>query len=200
MCKHVSEPHLSIKPVFFILLSATGQSECSSPAFLQEQDIDMEVEEKAGSPDMWTDEADGGIFETSLRHTDTHKESEEHTLASEAEPGDVLSPSHRSDWGEEEACTECPKVEKENTTSVIVRVQGCGQKMADAVSVYANSELKKDETRSVNESVIVTSSDRPKVPSDAPRPRKVIVTNVTVNRLTVTFKEACCSEGFFNGC
>lgn len=172
--------------------SLYGQSECSSPAFLQEQDIDME--EKADSPDTWADEAVGGIFETSLRHAEAHKESEEHASASE--PEDAVSPSHGSDWGEEEeeACSERPRAEKENATSVIVRVQGCEQKMA--VSVCADSEA-----RSVNQSVIVSASDRPKAPpSEAPPSGKVIVTNVTVNRLTVTFKEASCSEGFFNGC
>ncbi|MEQ2267796.1 hypothetical protein XENORESO_010558 [Xenotaenia resolanae] len=188
--------------------SSYGQSECSSPLFLEEQDIDMEVEveveEKAVCPDMWTDGPDGGIFDTSQRqtHTHAHEQSKDNTLASEAKQGDV-SPCSRSDWGEvkgEEVCSECPKVEKKNATSVIVRVQGCGKTMGDAVSVCSNSELKKDEVRRDSQSVIVTALDRPKVPTEALRPDKVIVTNVTVNCLTVTFQEARGAEGFFTGC
>ncbi|PWA33168.1 hypothetical protein CCH79_00013699 [Gambusia affinis] len=180
--------------------SLYGQSECSSPPFLEEQDMDMEVEEKAASPDMWTDEVDGGIFETSQRHTNSHDKLEDNTLVSEAKPEVVVFPSSRSDWVEEEAFSESPTMEKKNATSVIVRVQGCGKTTGDAVSVCSDSEPKKDEARSDNQSVIVTASDRPKAPYEAPRPGKVIVTNVTVNCLTVTFTEASCSEGFFNGC
>ncbi|MEQ2212229.1 hypothetical protein XENOCAPTIV_027768 [Xenoophorus captivus] len=111
--------------------------------------------------------------------------------------------SSKSDWGEakgEEVCSECPKVENKNATSVIVRVQGCGKTMGDAVSVCSNSELKKDEVRRDSQSVIVTALDRPKVPTEALRPEKVIVTKVTVNCLTVTFQEARGAEGFFTGC
>ncbi|XP_014868212.1 PREDICTED: polycomb group protein Pc-like [Poecilia mexicana] len=183
--------------------SLYGQSECSSPAFLEEQDMDMEMEEKAASPDMWTDEADGGIFETSQGDTNSHDESEDNTLVSEAKPEVMVSPSGKSDWVEEEgveAFSESPTMEKKNATSVIVRVQGCGKTMGDAVSVCSDSEPKKDEARTDNQSVIVTAPDRPKVPYEAPRPGRVIVTNVTVNCLTVIFKEASCSEGFFNGC
>lgn len=165
--------------------------------------MDTEVEEKAASPDMWTDKADGRIFETSQRDTNSQNKSEDNTLVSEAKPEVVVSPSTRSDWVKEvgvEAFSESPTMEKKNATSVIVRVQECGKTTGDAVSVCSDSEPQKDEVRSDNQSVIVTASDRPKVPYEAPRPGKVIVTNVTVNCLTVTFKEASCSDGFFNGC
>ena len=36
-------------------------------------------------------------------------------------------------------------------------------------------------------------------PAAAEHARKVIVTNVTINSLTVTFKEATVAEGFFKG-
>ncbi|XP_054891756.1 chromobox homolog 7a [Poeciliopsis prolifica] len=179
--------------------SLYGQSECSSPPFLEEQDMDIEVEEKAASPDMWTDEADVEIFETSQRDTNSHDKSEDNTSAPEAKPEVVVSPSGRSDWVEEEgaeAFSESPTVEKKHATSVIVRVPGCGKTTGD--SVPSDSEPKADEARSDNRSVIVTPSGRPKASLEAPG--KVIVTNVTVNCLTVTFKEASCSEGFFNGC
>ncbi|XP_012708416.2 chromobox homolog 7a [Fundulus heteroclitus] len=182
--------------------SLYGQSECSSPQFLEEQDMDveLEVEEKAVCPDMWPN---GGIFGTSPRHTNVLEQSEENTLAAEVKPGDAVSPGDGSDWGEAkavEACPECPQVEKKNATSVIVRVQGCGKATGEAVSVASDSELKKDEARSDNQSVIMTASGRPAAPGEAPRRGKVIVTNVTVNCLTVTFKEAREAEGFFHGC
>ncbi|XP_038165330.1 chromobox homolog 7a [Cyprinodon tularosa] len=179
--------------------SLYGQSECSSTPFLEEEDMDMEEEEKNVSPDLWPN---GVIFATIPNHTNALEQSKDNTLASEAKPEGLVSPSGRSHSAEAkgvEACSEPPKEEKKNATSVIVRFQGFGKTAGEAVSVPHESELKKNEARSDNQSVIVTASERPKGPTEAPRPGKVIVTNVTVNSLTVTFKEATGAEGFFNG-
>lgn len=60
-------------------------------------------------------------------------------------------------------------------------VSGCGEMQDDAVCVAAEEASKE---RRLNSPVY---------------PGKVITTNVTINALTVTFKEATMAEGFFNG-
>ncbi|XP_013868342.1 chromobox homolog 7a [Austrofundulus limnaeus] len=134
--------------------SCYGHSECSSPPFLERQDLD--VEEKVDQQtETWTDRTDGGASETS-----------------EVRPGD--GSEKKAGWASD------PR-ERNNTTSVIMRVQGS--------TVCPNTEPLKEVT-----------SGLPIVPAESDGPRKVIVTNVTVNSLTVTFTEAKEAEGFFGSC
>uniref|UniRef100_A0A1A8RNW5 Chromobox homolog 7a n=2 Tax=Nothobranchius TaxID=28779 RepID=A0A1A8RNW5_9TELE len=188
--------------------SCYGHSECSSPPFVERQDLDVEVEKVDDqltpiNTEMWTNTADGGT--TGTCQISAHEQSKDNALASEAKLGDaVVSLGDRLDFdggetgveaGSEcetgvEAGSECPSVdsiprERSNTTSVIVRVQG-----------NASTEVKVEEGSANNQSVTMATSG----PAEEERPEKVIVTNVTVNSLTVTFVEADGAEGFFKGC
>uniref|UniRef100_A0A3Q3L6P8 Chromobox homolog 7a n=1 Tax=Mastacembelus armatus TaxID=205130 RepID=A0A3Q3L6P8_9TELE len=89
-----------------------------------------------------------------------------------AGPGDAVTVGDRSDVGVE-AGSPCPRLDRNNTTSVIVCVQGSNQSVA---TTTPGSETSAEE-----------------------HPGKVIVTDVTINSLTVTFKEAMVAEGFFKG-
>ncbi|KAM4530861.1 chromobox homolog 7a [Odontesthes bonariensis] len=194
--------------------SSYGQSECSSLPSLEHQDLDIEVEEKvdalltAVSTEAWNDKLDGVTPEKCQRQTSACGQSNDSEWVSEARPGDAVSVGDGSIWdgGEKgvESGSECPTVEsscceRNNTTSVIVRVQGCVQAAGDAPTVCSADEPGKAVERGDNQSVIVTQPGAPTAPHAAERPEKVTVTHVTLNSLTVTFKEAPVAEGFFKG-
>ncbi|XP_017272287.1 chromobox homolog 7a [Kryptolebias marmoratus] len=165
--------------------SCYGQSEWSSPPFLEQQDLDVEVEveveEKVDQQaETCADRLDRGAPE---QPKDT-------TLVSEPWPGDaVVSPGDGSEKDVEAGWEDGPR-ERNNATLVIVRVQGS--------NVCATAEPQREQVD--NHCVTTTTAGLPIVPAEAERPRKVIVTNVTVNSLTVTFKEAKGPEGFFKSC
>ncbi|XP_037648508.1 chromobox homolog 7a isoform X2 [Sebastes umbrosus] len=151
--------------------SLYGQSECSSPPLLERQDIEMEVEEKVDA-DLTT-----AVLE------------------------DAVSVGDGSDWDrvEEdlESGSECPTLERSvcqsnNTTSVIVSVQAAG----DCATTEATKE---EEVSDDNQSVTTTTPGSQAALAAAEHPGKVISTDVTINSLTVTFKEATVAEGFFKG-
>lgn len=151
--------------------SLYGQSECSSPPLLERQDIEMEVEEKVD--------------------TDLTK----------AVLEDAVSVGDGSDWyrveEDLESGSECPTLERSvcqsnNTTSVIVSVQAAG----DCATTEATKE---EEVSDDNQSVTTTTPGSRTALAAAVHPGKVISTDVTINSLTVTFKEATVAEGFFKG-
>ncbi|XP_026181883.1 chromobox homolog 7a [Mastacembelus armatus] len=170
--------------------SLYGQSECSSPPLLERQDLEMEVEEKAAeekaaeekaaeekvaeekAAEIWSDRPGGETPETRLNQTSECNQSEDSASAPVAGPGDAVTVGDRSDVGVE-AGSPCPRLDRNNTTSVIVCVQGSNQSVA---TTTPGSETSAEE-----------------------HPGKVIVTDVTINSLTVTFKEAMVAEGFFKG-
>ncbi|XP_023128812.2 chromobox homolog 7a [Amphiprion ocellaris] len=189
--------------------SLYGQSECSSPPLLERQDLEMEVEEKvdadltAVSTDMWTERSGGETSQTRQKQTFAGDESKDGALASEARL-DVASVGDGSEWdgGEEsvESGWECVEAEsRNNTTSVIVSVQGSGETAGDAAVVCSATEERKEEVKGDNQSVTTMAADGQTDPAAAEHPGKVIVTDVTLNSLTVTFKEAMVAEGFFKG-
>lgn len=129
----------------------------------------MEVEEKAdvdltaAGADVWANSPGGGA---SGGRREPAKDS-----ASARAAGDAVAPS---DGGEAAADPGSPRPgpERNNTASVIVRVEGSGGAVRPAAEVSGAA---------------------------AEHPGKVIVTDVTINALTVTFKEATMAEGFFKG-
>lgn len=146
----------------------------------------MEVEEKeetAVSTEMWTDGEDGGTCEK----TQTFDQSNDSNPAPEPAPGDVVAVGDRSDLNrrDDEAGSEVQRAERSNATSVIV-------------TVLAASQERKEEDED-NQSVTMTTTTTTLGSQTAEHPGKVFVTDVTVNSLTVTFKEATMAEGFFNG-
>ncbi|XP_072224784.1 chromobox homolog 7a isoform X2 [Leuresthes tenuis] len=186
--------------------SSYGQSECSSLPSLEHQDLDIEV--TAVSTEAWNDQLDEVTSEKCQRPTSACDQSNDSEWVSEARAGDAVSVGDGSIWdgGEKgmESGSECPKVEssccdRNNTTSVIVRVQGSVQAAGDATTICPAAEPRKAMERGDNQSVIVTQPDTLTAPTAAERPKKVIVTHVTLNSLTVTFKEAPVAEGFFKG-
>lgn len=158
----------------------------------------MEVEEKvdltAVGTETWTDSP----AETRENQTFAFDQSKDSASVPEAEPEDAVSVGDRSDWygGEEgvESGSECPRLEssdcqRNNTTSVIVSVQGSSETAGDC----STTEVGKEEESGNNQSVTTTTPGRQSAPG------KVISTDVTINSLTVTFKEATVAEGFFKG-
>lgn len=163
----------------------------------------MEVEEKVDADldramETWTDKTGGGTSVTRQNQTFACDQSKDTASVPEAEAGDAIAVGDGSDWyrsGEEgaESVTECPTLERcVCQTSVIVCVQGSGEMAVDA-TVCSAAPAGKEEAEGDNRLVSQAA------PAAAEHARKVIVTNVTINSLTVTFKEATVAEGFFKG-
>ncbi|XP_071330381.1 chromobox homolog 7a [Trachinotus anak] len=196
--------------------SLYGQSECSSPPLLERQDLEMEAEEKvdadltAVGSDTWTDGPGGGKAET-RQTTFVCNQSRDSASVPVARPGDAVTMGDRSDWdkGEEgvDSGSECPRLERINTISVIVSVQGSGETAgssemagATAAATCSTAEARNEEVTGDNQSIATTTPGSQSANTTAAEhPGKVIVTDVTINSLTVTFKEAMVAEGFFKG-
>lgn len=169
----------------------------------------MEVEEKvdvnltAEGTETWTDEGGGGTSETRQNQTFACDQSKDSASVPEAGPEDAVTVGDRSEWdrlGEEGVESERTAVElsvcqSNNTTSVIVSVQGSSETAGDAAAVCSAAEARKEEVRGDNQSVTTVTPGSQTAAAE--HPGKVIVTNVTINSLTVTFKEATVAEGFF---
>ncbi|KAI3360103.1 hypothetical protein L3Q82_014424 [Scortum barcoo] len=180
--------------------SLYGRSECSSPPLLERQDLEMEVEEKVDA-ERWTDTSGGETSETRQNQTFAKDESKDNALVPEAVAGDAVAMGDRSDCdrGEEGPESKCPTLESSvcqsnNTTSVIVCVQGSGKTAGDAATKVSEEQVRDD-----NQCVTTVTPGSQTALAEAEHPGKVIVTNVTINSLTVTFKEAMVAEGFFKG-
>lgn len=130
--------------------------------------------------ETWTDRPDGDKSETSEKPAP--EQPKDSASVCEVRPAEE---------SEKEARWEGTPRERNNTTSVIMRVQGSS-------NVWSSVEPQRE--RVDNRGVSVKKSILPVVPAEAERPGTVIVTNVTVNSLTVTFTEAREAEGFFKTC
>lgn len=179
--------------------------------------MEMEVEEKVeadltvvGGTEMWTDRAGGGMSEIRLDQTFMCDQLKDRAYVPEAGPGDAVTTGNRSerDRGEEGAVSgsECLShrsegdvCQRNNVTSVIVSIKGSGEAAGDATAVYSAAVARREEVRGDNQSITMTTPGSQTDPAEAEHPGKVIVTNVTINSLTVTFKEATVAEGFFRG-
>ncbi|XP_029946265.1 chromobox homolog 7a [Salarias fasciatus] len=183
--------------------SVYGPSECSSPPLLERQDLEIEVEEKvedeliAARTEIWTDGECGGTSDTGHRETVACDQSKDSASASEDRAGDEASVGDRSDWEgvESREGRLCPR---SNATSVIVSILGNRETAGDGTTttaagaaVRSSDEAGKEEARGDNQSVNTAEPGR--------QIGKVIMTDVTINSLTVTFKEAMVAEGFFKG-
>lgn len=160
----------------------------------------MDEEEKADTDgtaagtETWTDRSGGGTSETRQDQTFACDQTEDSASAHAAGPGDAVAVGDGSDLdrGEEgvDSGSECHKVERNNTTSVIVSVQRSSEAAGDA-AVICSIATERSEERKGDDQIVTTTT--------AKHPGKVIVTDVTINSLTVTFKEAMMAEGFFKG-
>ncbi|XP_042361132.1 chromobox homolog 7a [Plectropomus leopardus] len=179
--------------------SLYGPSECSSPPQLERQDLEMEVEEKVDT-DLTAVAADTWIPEEGQNQTFACDQSKDIAPVTEAVPEDAVS--ERSDWdgGEEAVELECPTLEssvcqRNNTTSVIVSAQ----RSSETVAPCSATEVRKEEEEVSDDNQSTTTPGSQTAPATEGHPGKVIFTDVTINSLTVTFKEAEVAEGFFKG-
>ncbi|KAL6103301.1 uncharacterized protein ACO6RY_02728 [Pungitius sinensis] len=192
-------------------------SECSSPPLLERQDLVMELEEKADADltvvgaQTWTDRPGGGTSETIQNQMFARDQSEASASAPEAVPEDEVSAGDGSDWDREEeeeeeeeeaveSGSECHMIgsgvsQSNDMTSVIVSTEKSSETAGDCGA----TEETKVEVRGGNQGVTMTTPGGQRSPVAVPHPKNVISTDVTVNFLTVTFKEASVAEGFFKG-
>ncbi|TNN55642.1 Chromobox 7 [Liparis tanakae] len=149
--------------------SLYGESECSfSPPLLERQDLEM--------------------VETGPNQTFACDQLKDSGSVPEAAPEDEVSVCNESDWdgGEEE---EEEELEAEAEAEAESGSESLGLESDDtALVMVSGSEAAKAEARGDNQSVTTTT---------AGSPEKVISTDVTINCLTVTFKEAPVAAGFF---
>lgn len=158
------------------------------------------MEEKADTDltavgtEMWIDRPGGGTSETRQNQTFACDQIKDSALARVAGPGDAVTVGDGSDLDRDDegvkSGSECPRVERNNATSVIVRVQRSSEAAGDAAVDCSAVEARSEEVKGDNQSETTTTAEHP---------GKVIVTDVTINSLTVTFKEAMMAEGFFKG-
>ncbi|KAM7386483.1 hypothetical protein PAMA_009203 [Pampus argenteus] len=191
--------------------SLYGPSECSSPPLLERQDLEIEEKVEANltavGTKMWTDRGGGGASEIRLNQIFVCDQSKDSASVPEAGPGDVITVGNRSEWdrGEEgvesgsERLNEGGVCQRNNKTSVIVSIQASSETAGNAAPVSSPVEAQREEVRGDNQSVTTTTPGSQTDPAEAEHPGKVIVTEVTINSLTVTFKEATVAEGFFKG-
>lgn len=182
----------------------------------------MEVEEKVDADqttvgtETWPDAPGRGTPETRQNQTFVRDQScpegptKDGPSVPEAGPGDASTEHSGSYWdrpGEEGvgSVSECPTLESSvsqssNTVSVIVHIPGSDMTAGDAAAaVCSATKAGREETGNDNQSVSTATACSQTTPPAAKHAGRVIVTNVTINSLTVTFREARVAEGFFKG-
>ncbi|XP_029620705.1 chromobox protein homolog 7 [Salmo trutta] len=105
-------------------------------------------------------------------------------------PNPTKDPTH-DDWGRRE---EEDDMEEEEETR-----QEQSERETEICSGILNGQDRAEDWSSVIGSDEVTASERSAVWSPVIGPGEVTVTDVTINSLTVTFKEALAAKGFFRG-
>lgn len=152
--------------------------------------MDVEKVDTSQTIETWTDGPRRETPETRWSLIFACEQSKDDKSATEARPGDggtVCDAPYGDRRCEEgtESASEYPNVcQSKNTVSVIVRTLASRETPADATAVCATAEPA---------DVICDN------PTAAKHTEKVITTKVTINSLTVTFKEAMVAEGFFKG-
>lgn len=177
--------------------SVYGQSECSSPPVLLRHDLEMDPAHEILTWDMAEAQNDTSL--TNNPPTFACDRSQDTFLRPEVETGAAVT-EHSEQEEEEAAAVEqvlpCPRfegnvTERSNATSVIV--SSFGTSHTGATQVKEEEEVTDDNQR-------VTALTQNCVNPTVADAGKVMVTEVTINSLTVTFKEATMAEGFFKGC
>ncbi|XP_020782837.1 chromobox homolog 7a [Boleophthalmus pectinirostris] len=182
--------------------SVYGQSECSSPPTLQQHDLEMDQVDSAHETLIWeTAESKAQNDPAEIKNPPTLacNQSKNTLCTPEVVTGDTVTVCSAAE--EEvvavEQVSECPRfqnnnLQRRNTTSVIVSTHGRQTEDPGA------AQMKEDEVTSDNRHN--TSSTQHSINPTTPNPKKVIVTEVTINSITVIFKEATVAEGFFKDC
>lgn len=196
------------------MFSLSGQSECSSPPQLERQDSEMEVEDKVDASltlvgsDTWTDGSDGGTCETRRDQIFVFDQSKDDSVTPVVIPADPVREESEVDEGEADIKSHSDglRLDTSDTTTVIMGVEERSQTTGETPSntaVCSSTEVKeeeeKEEAKDDNQSALTMLPGDGSPPASPERPGKVIMTHVTINSLTVTFKEATVAEGFFKG-
>lgn len=159
-----------------------GCSECSSPPLLKRQDLDTEpevemekVEGGAGHTTVATETSGREAAGAEQEETIAFGQSRDISSASQARPDKVIVAPCRSQCAKSgvedtESESQCPVLER----SVCPDTKG-------------------------NNQIAVAGTHDNQLSLTAKHPGKVIMTDVTINSLTVTFLEATVAEGFFKG-
>lgn len=169
---------------------------------MKQQDVDMKTVDDAEGTETWTDGLHTGTQETGQTQTLMCAQSKEDGVATESGAGDAATACQRSYWDLQsqdgtESAFEHPAVCQSKAVSVIVCVSGCAETPDNSVPVCVAAEA--EEAKGVAEILGVAKENSLTSQVAAKYPGKVITTNVTINSLTVTFKEAAMAEGFFKG-
>lgn len=169
---------------------------------MKQQDMDMKMVDDTEGTETWTNGLHTGTQGTGHTQTLVCAQSKEDGVATENGLGDAAAACQRSYWdlqsqdGREVAC-EHPAVCQSKAVSVIVCVSGCGETPDNSVPVYVSAQA---EEAKGDKEVLDAAKESSLTPRVAAKdPGKVVTTNVTINSLTVTFKEATMAEGFFKG-
>lgn len=145
-----------------------------------ETEVEEDTEQTAVDTDMWTEGPGKGTSETGHNQSFACHQSKDGA-------GETCTKQDGSGVEGVGSVSERPTLGSSNTTSVIVHMAGSG-------------EAGRAEATGDNHSVSTVTPSRQTSPTAGKHPGKVIVTNVTIKSLTVTFKEASVAEGFFKGC
>lgn len=169
---------------------------------MKQQDMDMKTVDDSEGAETWTDGLHPGSQETGQTQTLVCTQSKGDGVAADNGPGDAAAACQRSCWDLQsqdgsEAARERPAVCQSKAVSVIVCVSGCGETPDDSVPICVSAEA--EEAKGDKEVLGAAKESSLTSQVAAKYPGKVITTNVTLNSLTVTFKEATMAEGFFKG-
>ncbi|XP_075998992.1 chromobox homolog 7a [Genypterus blacodes] len=167
------------------------------------------------------DRANSEIYDIRQRKIFEQEQSDNDPVPEE-EPGDTVTTDKRSD--SDRQISKVAELERDSLSDsfesgichgnivnlVTVNVQGSSKTTSDCAGICSDTEEKKVEgggdgqhvtTTTTTATTTTTTTTTTTHDSDAAENQgKVIVTNVTINSLTVTFKEATVAEGFFKGC
>lgn len=169
---------------------------------MKQHDMDMKTMDDSEGAETWTDGLHTGTQETGQTQTLVCTQFKGDGVATDNGLGDAGAACQRSYWdlqsqdGSEAAC-EHPIVCQSKAVSVIVCVSGCGETPDNSVPICVSAEA--EEAKGDNEVLGAAKESSLTSQVAAKYPGKVITTNVTINSLTVTFKEATMAEGFFRG-
>ncbi|KAK7939408.1 hypothetical protein WMY93_002734 [Mugilogobius chulae] len=177
--------------------SIYGQSDCSSPPTLQRHDLEMDQVDNTHDTLTWNKAETNDTTEAKNPPTLACEQCKDSSCVPEVVTEEAVTVrSATEEVVAVEQVSECPRFEnnyseRRNTNSVIVST--FGRQMGNKDASQMEDDMGSDNQHAT------TPRERSISPT-TPNSRKVIVTEVTINSLTVTFKEATMAEGFFKCC
>ncbi|XP_034045505.1 chromobox homolog 7a isoform X2 [Thalassophryne amazonica] len=196
--------------------SLDGQSECSSHPALERHDLEIDVDEKLDASPI----GGGGTSGVEIWQISAAVASDEGT--SETERSQIITSEQSDGLGggrfvlgspcevkELEMSRLCPRLESDvcqsesrsdDAAPAPASTQRTNEVTVDAFAVCSPEDTRSEEGDNQSVATMLAHAGSQTAPAEAEAPGKVIVTEVTINSLTVTFKEATVAEGFFKGC